>query len=147
MVISEPTLKDVDVLAQLFDAYRRFYGRVGDLEGARRYVEQRLTEGPTRFFIEREGELVRGFVHILPSFDTLAMRPMWILEDLFVDSSARGMGIGAALLLHAEEFAREAGASRLTLSTAHTNITAQRLYQRNGWVIDDEFRYYHRMLR
>jgi ribosomal protein S18 acetylase RimI-like enzyme len=117
------------------------------VEGARRYVQERLTDGPTRFFVDREGEAVRGFVHLLPSFDTLAMRPMWILEDLFVVPSARGAGIGAALLLRAEQFAHETGASRLTLSTAHTNIPAQRLYERLGWVLDSEFRYYHRTLR
>ncbi len=145
-MISEPTLEDVDKLAQLFDAYRRFYERAGDLEGARRYVRERLRDGPTRFFIHREDAAIRGFVHLLPSFDTLAMRPMWNLEDLFVEPSARGMGIGAALLAHAEQFARAAGASRLTLSTAHTNTAAQRLYERSGWLLDREFRYYHRIL-
>ena len=142
-MISEPTLDDVDGLAALFDAYRRFYGRAGDVSSARRYVQDRLT-GPTRFFVDREGDTVRGFVHLLPSFDTLAMSPMWILEDLFVDPGARGVGIGAALIAHAEQFARKTGASRMTLSTAHTNSPAQRLYERNGWVIDKEFRYYHR---
>lgn len=134
---------DVPQLAALFDAYRQFYGRAGDAGAARRYVGERLA-GPTRFFVDREGEQLRGFVHLLPSFDTLAMRPMWILEDLFVDPAVRGSGAGSALLRHAETFAREDGASRLTLSTAHTNETAQRLYERHGWVLDREFRYYHR---
>ena len=146
-MISEPAVDDVDGLAYLFDAYRRFYGRSADVVSARRYVQERLTDGPTRFFVDREGEVVRGFVHLLPSFDTLAMRAMWILEDLFVEPSARGEGIGAALLTHAEQFARETGASRLTLATAHTNTHAQRLYERHGWVLDNEFRSYHRSLR
>lgn len=146
-MIFEPTVEDVDALAYLFDAYRRFYGRAGDVRSARRYVQERLADGPTRFFGDREGDAVRGFVHLLPSFDTLAMSPMWILEDLFVEPGARGAGIGAALLTHAEQFAHETGASRLTLSTAHTNVSAQRLYERHGWVLDSEFRYYHRALR
>jgi ribosomal protein S18 acetylase RimI-like enzyme len=146
-VLSEAAVDDVEGLADLFDAYRRFYGRSADVTSARCYVQERLTDGPTRFFVERKEREVRGFVHLLPSFDTLAMRPMWILEDLFVEPSARGEGIGAALLTHAEQFAREAGASRLTLSTAHTNVVAQRLYERHGWVLDTEFRHYHRSLR
>lgn len=136
----------MDGLAALFDAYRRFYGRAGDVASARQYVQDRLT-GPTRFFVDLNGDTMRGFVHLLPSFDTLAMSPMWILEDLFVDPGARRAGIGAALLAHAEQFARETGASRMTLSTAHANTPAQRLYERHGWILDNEFRYYHRPLR
>ncbi len=136
---------DVERLGALFDAYRRFYGRDGDLDAARRYVRERL-DGPTRFFVDDGGGALRGFVHLLPSYDTLAMRPSWILEDLFVDPAARRSGVGEALLRFAEEFAREGGAARMTLSTAHTNRTAQRLYERLGWMLDNDFRYYHRML-
>lgn len=145
-LISEPSVEDVDVLALLFDKYRRFYGRAGDVDGARQYVKERLTFGPTRFFVEREGGPMRGFVHLLPSFDTLAMRSMWIVEDLFVDAGARRLGIATALLTHAEQYASATGASRMTLSTAHTNRSAQRLYERLGWSLDIDFRYYQKTL-
>ncbi|HEX3549504.1 MAG TPA: GNAT family N-acetyltransferase [Candidatus Elarobacter sp.] len=144
-MIREATVDDVERLGAMFDAYRRFYGRDGDVGAATRYVRERLN-GPTRFFVGDESGTLRGFVHLLPSFDTLGMRPMWILEDLFVEPAVRRSGVGEALLRHAEEFARERGASRLTLSTAHTNATAQRLYERLGWVRDEDFRYYHRIL-
>ena len=136
---------DVPQLALLFDAYRRFYGRDGDIDAATQYVAARLM-GPTRFFVYDGAAKLCGFVHLLPSFDTLAMRPMWILEDLFVDPASRRGGLGSALLTFAESFARETCASRLTLSTAHTNATAQRLYERHGWTLDTHFRYYHRVL-
>ena len=144
-MIRAATVGDVERLGALFDAYRRFYQRDGDAAAARRYVAERL-DGPTRFFVDDDGETVRAFVHLLPSFDTLAMRPAWILEDLFVDPPARRTGAGEALLRFAERFARDGGASRLTLSTAHTNRIAQRLYERLGWVLDQDFRYYHRIL-
>ena len=137
---------DLDGLAVLFDAYRSFYGREGDLEGARRFVGDRLAGGETRFFVAVADARLCAFVHLLPAFDTLAMRPMWILEDLFVEPAARRGGIGGALLVYAEAFARLSGAARLTVSTAHTNHAAQRLYARHGWVLDQDFRYYHRML-
>ena len=74
------------------------------------------------------------------------MKPMWILEDLYVQPECRRSGVGAALIGHAENFARANAASKLTLSTAHTNQQAQRLYERQGWVLETEFRYYHRLL-
>ena|SRR5579884_1031867 len=144
--IKAAELGDAETLGELFDAYRRFYGRPAAPSAARRYVEERITNGPTRFFLSRAEGRTTGFVHLLPSFDTLKMAPMWLLEDLYVIPSARLSGTGTALLRHAEAFARETGASRLTLSTAHDNHRAQRLYERNGWVLDTEFRYYHRIL-
>ncbi len=38
---------------------------------------------------------------------------------------------------------REAGAVRLTLSTAATNRTAQALYEKQGWTRDQAFHVYH----
>jgi ribosomal protein S18 acetylase RimI-like enzyme len=146
MVITEAMSEDVDALAVLFDAYRQFYRRSADLRGARSYVEERVVQGPTRFFVSREDTHIDGFVHLLPSFDTLAMKPMYILEDLYVEPKVRRSGVATALIRHAENFARANAASKLTLSTAHTNQQARRLYERQGWVLEKEFRYYHRLL-
>jgi ribosomal protein S18 acetylase RimI-like enzyme len=139
--------QDVEVLATLFEAYRAFYRRAPDPDAARSFVAERVAAGDTRFFLARAGREVVGFVHLVPSFDTLAMSPMWLLEDLFVLPERRRRGVGDALLRHAESFARASGASRLTLSTAHTNRVAQRRYEASGYRHDEEFRTYHRSLR
>ncbi len=94
---------------------------------------------------DAEGALC-GFVHLLPSFDTLGGKPIWILEDLFVAEEARNRGIGSMLLDGAYRFAHETGSSRLTLSTAHDIATAQRLYRRNGWVLEEHFVYFHKFV-
>jgi ribosomal protein S18 acetylase RimI-like enzyme len=65
---------------------------------------------------------------------------------LFVDDQARGQGIAAQLLACAENFARKSGAERLTLATAHDNLAAQHLYKKHGYVREDHFFYYHRLL-
>jgi GNAT superfamily N-acetyltransferase len=64
-------------------------------------------------------------MHLMPFTNTLAMRPIWFLEDLYVDVSARGQGIATALLSYAEELARSTGAERLALATAHDNLAAR----------------------
>jgi ribosomal protein S18 acetylase RimI-like enzyme len=46
------------------------------------------------------------------------------------------------LLQAAADFGRSAGAARLTLSTAHTNTSAQSLYVAEGWRLDEIFRSY-----
>jgi ribosomal protein S18 acetylase RimI-like enzyme len=74
------------------------------------------------------------------------MRPIWFLEDLYVDPSARRQGIATSFLKHAEEFARKTGAERLTLATAHDNLAAQGAYRKLGYVREEHFWFFHRLL-
>lgn len=52
---------------------------------------------------------------------------------LGVDPSARGRGIGTALMLAAEEQARQAGKAYLTLHTTQRMTSAQRMYDALGY--------------
>lgn len=56
----------------------------------------------------------------------------WI-EDVVVDSAARGKGIGEALTLAALERARQEGAKTVDLTSRPTREAANRLYQRVGF--------------
>jgi ribosomal protein S18 acetylase RimI-like enzyme len=56
----------------------------------------------------------------------------WI-EDVVVDESARGRGVGEALNLMALEVARMAGAKTVDLTSRPTREAANRLYQRIGF--------------
>ena len=76
----------------------------------------------------------------------IALRAIGILEDIYVVEAVRGRGIGGALLDAAERYARELGFARLTLSTAHKNRIAQRLYVAHGYVPDQRFRSFNRFL-
>jgi ribosomal protein S18 acetylase RimI-like enzyme len=135
-------------LARLFDAYRIFYKRDSDSAAAHAFVAEQLLKGVTRFVIARDNanNCALGFVHLIPSLGTLAMRPIWYLEDLFVIPAARRRGVARALMLRAEQFARETGAERLTLSTAHDNHAAQALYRSVGYIRDEHFWQFHRVL-
>ena len=56
-----------------------------------------------------------------------------IIEDVIVDNSARGQGIGEALMNRAIEVAREKGASNISLTCNPMRAAANRLYQRLGF--------------
>ncbi len=53
-----------------------------------------------------------------------------------------GLGVGRALLRAVADHARAAGATTAVLETAHTNTTAQALYESEGWVLDTTYRTY-----
>ena len=136
-------LDDLDALVPLFDAYRRFYGQPSDLAGARVFLADRFKRGESVLFLAVVDGAIVGFTQLYPSFSSVSMKRLWVLNDLFVTPDARKSGAGRALLERAERWAAETGAKGLTLSTQITNLTAQRLYEACGWTKDDEFIHYH----
>jgi ribosomal protein S18 acetylase RimI-like enzyme len=148
-------LDDVPALTALYIAYRVFYGEPPAPEAAREFIGERIQRNAGVYFLawspseravaDQLAEPV-AFIHLMPSMNTLAMRPIWLLEDLYVRPTARNQGIATSLLRHAEAFARKTGAERLTLSTAHDNAAAQSVYEKLGYVREENFWYFHRVL-
>ena len=132
----------VDLLVPLFDAYRQFYQLPSDLPRARAYLAERLREEEAVVFLAAEESTALGFTLLYPSFSSLSMKPLWILNDLYVVPEARRRGVARALLEAARRLALETGAVGLTLETATDNHSAQRLYQQLGWQRDTEFFHY-----
>ena len=140
------TLEQGELVAPLFDAYRQFYGQPPDPDGARRFLAERLGRGESVVYAVVEGGRALGFTQLYPSFSSVSMRSIWILNDLFVAEEARRRGVGARLLRAARDHALKTGAARLALSTAVTNATAQALYERDGWRRDTAFLHYEYQL-
>jgi GNAT superfamily N-acetyltransferase len=142
--IIEVSKEHLDAAASLFDAYRQFYKQSSDWEGARTFLLQHVTNGTSRIFLawlqvnEEEPRAV-GFMQLYPTFESVSMRSMWILNDLFVDPMARSKGVGRTLLVRARQLAQETGAGDLMLQTAHDNFPAQALYESEGWKQDKVF--------
>lgn len=136
-----------ELIVPLFDAYRQFYRLPPDPEGARAFLARRLADTSSVIFVASlesgASPAPAGFTQLYPSFSSLAMRPVWILYDLFVTPEARRKGIGAALLRRARDFAAETGAAELSLQTAIDNYPAQALYEALGWRRDTEFYTYN----
>jgi ribosomal protein S18 acetylase RimI-like enzyme len=156
ILIEKAVPSSVAELARLYIAYRLFYGEPPEQVRSLAFIRERVmfSESDTpvvaRYFIASmpspDGPRAVGFMHLMPSTNTLAMRPIWLLEDLYVDPSARGQGVATSLLKHAEEFARSTGAERLTLATAHDNLAAQSIYKKLGYLREEHFGYFHRLL-
>lgn len=129
-------------LVPLFDGYRIFYRQDSNQEAAKIFLEERFQKKDSVIFIalDDEGNGL-GFTLLYPSFSSVFMQRVYILNDLFVSEKARGQGIGEALIEYAKQFAREMGSKWLTLETAIDN-PAQNLYKRLGWVKDTEVNHY-----
>ncbi len=141
--VRQATIHDLDLIAPLFDAYRQFYGQPTDVALARRFLEERFQhhQSVVLLAMNAEGEGI-GFTQLYPLFSSVRAARTYLLNDLFVAPSARRDGVAVALLREAADYARAAGAVRMSLSTAHDNIAAQHLYELLGWTRDEAFREY-----
>jgi N-acetyltransferase len=146
--------RHLDALVPLFDGYRQFYKQPSDVESARRFLTERLVKQESVVFLAmlRNGNgngndsVAAGFVQLFPSFSSVSMRRLWILNDLFVAPEAREHSVAQRLMATAEEFAANDNAKGLVLSTAADNVPAQKLYEKRGWKRDTEFYTYERYL-
>ena len=142
-MISPARERDLDALSRLFDLYRVFYLCDPDPDSARAFLEARIKKGDSHVLCAFDDDRMVGFVQLYPSFSSTDMNRIWILNDLFVEPSARRKGVGAELLRAAREFGKQTGASYLSLETQTTNTTAQSLYEKEGWSRDLEFYNYN----
>lgn len=138
---------DVEELVPLFDEYRCYYGQASDPEAAREFLTARLQNEESVIFMAAAGEgadkRTYGLAQLYPSFSSITVQPVWILNDLFVTEEQRGQGLGSLLLEGVRGFAQGTGAKGLTLSTMTDNTGAQRLYEAHGYTRDESFYTYN----
>jgi ribosomal protein S18 acetylase RimI-like enzyme len=138
-------INHLESISVLFDRYRVFYNQPSNIEAAKKFLKERFNNKESVVFAANDnGELV-GFTQLYPSFSSVSMKRVWILNDLYVKESHRRKGIAKLLMSVAEEYAKESGAVRVILATQISNITAQKLYEAQDYVKDEEF--YHYALR
>ncbi|MDT4969011.1 MAG: hypothetical protein QOJ64_3748 [Acidobacteriota bacterium] len=129
---------------RLWDGYNSFYGRT-----AATPLPSEITRMTwSRFFdvnepvhalvAEKGGQLV-GLVHYIFHRSTILIGPTCYLQDLFTAETARGQGIGQALIESVYERAKAAGSERVYWQTHETNLTAMKLYdkvaERSGFIV------------
>lgn len=141
--VRQAVLSDLEVLVPLFDGYRQFYGRESNPVAAADFLSARFNHGESVLFVAQDAEVPAGFAQLYPSFSSISLARIFILNDIYVPEQWRQRRVGSLLIEAAVEYARSLGAARLSLSTAVTNQTAQALYQSAGWQRDEKFYYYH----
>ncbi len=142
--LTDVTIVDADLsrtehqraLVTMLDAYMRdpMEGGAAPSEQVKRDLVPGLRAHPACyvFLAYRDGSPV-GFSICFIGFSTFMAKPLLNIHDIFVDSSVRGMGIGAMLLERIEAKARELNCCRLTLEVREDNRVARGLYRKVGF--------------
>ena len=119
----------------LWEGYNAFYGRSGPTA-----LDSEITKTTwARFFdtyepvhaliAESNGELL-GLAHYLFHRSTISIEPFCYLQDLFTKGSARGRGVGRALIKGVYQQAKHADSPRVYWHTHQSNQTAMQLYDK-----------------
>jgi ribosomal protein S18 acetylase RimI-like enzyme len=98
----------------------------------REQLEEVVASPATVLFVAREGDNPILGSLTLALFRTPGGLKAWI-EDVVVDESARGKGVGAVLNEAALDHARSVGAKSVDLTSRPSREAANRLYQRLGF--------------
>jgi len=141
MIIRRAKKKDIEELSVLFDKYRIFYKQRSDVENARSFLKKRMKRKESVIFVAEERDELIGFTQLFPIFSSVSMKRTWLLNDLYVNERSRGIGAATKLLDAAKEFGIETDSKWLLLQTAADNFTAQKVYEKNGWIKETDFLY------
>ncbi|MGH3589235.1 MAG: GNAT family N-acetyltransferase, partial [Pseudonocardia sp.] len=90
--VRRATTTDVDALLPLFLGYLEFYGAEHPPERVRAFLSDRMEGDDAVAFLAETGDRAVGLAQVYPTFSSLGLRPVWTLNDLFVDPGARGTG-------------------------------------------------------
>ncbi|MGY3025842.1 DNA-binding MarR family transcriptional regulator/GNAT superfamily N-acetyltransferase [Pseudomonas lurida] len=137
-LLRDPQPGDMGLVVQQQAAlYAREYGWNWEFEAlvaeiVAKYLREFEPASERCWIAEKDGEVV-GSVFVIRHDDTTAK-----LRMLYVDASARGMGIGQRLVDECVRFAQQVGYTRMLLWTVDILTEARKLYQKAGFELVEE---------
>ena len=141
MNIVKAHIEHLELIVPLFDAYRVFYRKPSNKKAAKQFLFERLKNKESIIFLALVDNEAVGFTQLYPSFSSVSMQPIYILNDLYVSTTYRKQGVGVALLNKAKQLCKEQNYIGLGLQTETTN-PVQHLYESLGWEKDPDLQYF-----
>jgi len=141
MKIIKADISHLPDLVPLFDGYRMFYRQASDYIGVKSFLHERLSNKDSIILMAFDKVNAIGFTQLYPVFSSVSMKPMYILNDLYVEKNYRSQGVGKALIDFAKDLCKTKGYKGLALQT-ETNNPAQHLYERLGFKKDPDLHYF-----
>jgi len=139
--VKRATLDNAEEIGELFNSYRVFYEQNTDVDLAIDFISDRIkNEESVVFFAHDKSGNALGFTQLYPTFSSVSAQRSWVLNDLFVSSTSRRLGVGKKLMEAAKVFATDS--KGIALETAEDNFNAQALYESLGYKKDSGIYHY-----
>jgi ribosomal protein S18 acetylase RimI-like enzyme len=95
---------------------------------------------PADVMVATDDNVVVGYVQFRQPTPLPSNSHVWQINGVAVDPSYQRLGLGRTLMEAAIDEITSRGAQRITLRVLSTNLTAQRLYERCGFVVEGVLR-------
>ena len=132
-----------EVTPEIASAYARLIPQLSTVRPPTLEELQVVITSGTTLFIARDGTQIVGSLALVLYRIPTGLRAR--IEDVVVDESARGKGVGEALSRAAVEHARAAGARGVDLTSRPEREAANRLYRRMGFELRDSHVYRYKL--
>lgn len=139
MEIVKADIALLNEVTALFNEYRMFYDQQGDEKAAREFIKSRILNDDSIIFVAMNGERAGGFVQLYPTFSSIGMQRVYILNDLYVNKENRKRGTGRLLMQHAFQYCELEKVKYITLETRPDNHTAKSLYESMGMILSNTY--------
>lgn len=126
---------DYDAWLPLWDNYNAFYGRQGQTALALNITQKTWmrflndNEPVHAFVAEQNGQLV-GLVHFIFHRSTTRLNDVCYLQDLYVNQTIRGTGVGRQLIQAVYDAAQADASTRVYWQTQDSNSAGRALYDK-----------------
>lgn len=150
MEIRVAKLFDLKALSRLFHQYRQISVSLDNThneQDSKDWLEARLKNDEATFLIALKDNEMIGFATLYQGFSSISLKKYWVLNDLYVTNSARGLGVGSKLLGAIDLYANKTCAKGVELETAVSNKSAQKLYERLGYIENNQYKSYFKATR
>jgi ribosomal protein S18 acetylase RimI-like enzyme len=124
----------IGALARQFADYLRGLGDTSEFRlTAEAYLRDGFGENPAfAGLVAEEDGCVIGYLLYHFGYDSDRAARTLDIADLYVEQTKRNQGVGRALMTHAAEIARKAGAEEIVWAVFHSNDLATRFYEGVG---------------
>ncbi len=140
--IRQATIQDLSKIVPIFDDYREYFKQPKDPVSVERFLFEKFEHFESVIFIAQLQDEVVGFAQLYPVFSSLTLQRVWLLNDFFIAEECRGSGVGTQLFAKVKEFTLLTKSKGIELSVEHTNKKAWAFWEKQGFKMDEEFRYY-----
>ena len=134
-MIRAATDSDGSQVYQLIAQLQQFVGVEVVQEAAFiRKLSQALADPRFRAFVAEESGAIQGVITVWLRESLFHSGHVALIEELIVDESSRGQGIGSRLVDHMVAYCAQLGCAEVEVSTEAENRAARTFYARHGFV-------------
>ncbi|WP_223668634.1 GNAT family N-acetyltransferase [Kangiella shandongensis] len=142
MDIRACTIDDLERLVPAFDKYRQFYRQESQPEKIREFLKSLIEQEKSKIFLSYEDGELTGFVQLYPSYSSIGLAPIWILNDFFIFGGSERRETARGLLDAAKMLCEASKAIRLEVTTRKENHRLHSIYRDYGFEKDYKYDYY-----